>query len=88
MATTTTSAKRTARSPSATDSFSSFSCTFARRRMPAVSKIRTGVPSQSRATEIASRVIPASGPVSSRSSPSMALTRVDLPALGRPTTAI
>ena len=37
---------------------------------------------------MASRVIPASGPVSSRSSPRMALTSVDLPAFGRPTTAI
>ena len=36
---------------------------------------------------IESRVIPASGPVIIRSSPSMLLTRVDLPALGRPTMA-
>ena len=33
---------------------------------------------------MASRVMPASGPVSTRSSPSSALTSVDLPALGWP----
>ena len=38
-------------------------------------------------TAIESRVIPASGPVSSRSSPSRRLISVDLPALGRPTMA-
>ena len=38
-------------------------------------------------TAIESRVIPASGPVISRSSPSIRLTSVDLPALGRPTIA-
>ena len=53
-----------------------------------MSKIRNGVPSQSASTAIASRVIPASGPVSSRSSPRIALTSVDFPAFGRPTTAI
>ena len=67
--TTTTSANFTARRPSETESFSSFPCTFAFFRIPAVSKMRTGVPSQSAGTEMASRVIPASGPVSSRSSP-------------------
>ncbi len=36
---------------------------------------------------IASRVIPASGPVIIRSSPNILLTSVDLPALGRPTIA-
>mgnify|MGYP003408486660 CR=1 FL=1 len=36
---------------------------------------------------IESRVMPASGPVSSRSSPSSRLMSVDLPALGRPTMA-
>ena len=35
-----------------------------------------------------SRVMPGSGPVSSRSSPRMRLSSVDLPALGRPSTAM
>ena len=86
--TTTTSANLTARRPSATESFSSFSCTRARLRIPAVSKIRIGTPSHVTGREIASRVIPASGPVSNRSSPKIWLMRVDLPALGRPITAI
>ena len=85
--TTTTSANFTARRPSLTDSFSSFSCTLARLRIPAVSKIRTGTSPHSVITEMASRVIPASGPVSKRSSPMILLINVDLPALGRPTTA-
>ena len=37
---------------------------------------------------MASRVMPASGPVNSRSSPSRRLISVDLPVLGRPTTAM
>ena len=41
----------------------------------------------SQSIAIESRVIPASGPVISRSSPSMRLIRVDLPAFGRPTIA-
>ena len=86
--TTTTSANFTALRPSETESFSSFSWTLAFLRIPAVSKMRNGVPIQSSVTAIASRVIPASGPVSRRSSPRMALTSVDLPAFGRPTTAI
>ena len=90
--TTTTSANLTARSPSLTDNFSSFSCTLAFLRIPAVSKMRIGSaapsdPTQSVRSEIASRVIPASGPVNSRSSPRIWFIRVDLPALGRPTTA-
>ena len=86
--TTTTSANFTARMPSETDSFSSLSEILARLRMPAVSKIRNGTPPHSLCTDMASRVIPASGPVSSRSSPMILLIRVDLPALGRPITAI
>ena len=85
--TTTTSANLTARRPSLTDSFSSFSWTLAFLRMPAVSKIRVGIPPQSKVSEIASRVIPASGPVKRRSSPKILLIRVDLPALGLPITA-
>ncbi len=86
--TITTSAKRIARRPSATDSFSSFSWTRALRRMPAVSKSFTRRPRHSHSTDLESRVMPASGPVSSRSSPISALMSVDLPALGRPMTAI
>ncbi len=44
-------------------------------------------PCQSRSTAMVSRVMPASGPVSSRSSPSSRLISVDLPEFGRPTTA-
>ena len=77
-----------ARIVSATDSFSSFSCTRALRRIPAVSTRRMFLPSNSQSTEIESRVIPASGPVSSRSSPIRRLIRVDLPAFGRPMTAM
>ena len=46
------------------------------------------VRAKSRSTAIASRVIPASGPVTSRSSPSSRLISVDLPVFGRPTTAM
>ena len=45
-------------------------------------------PCQSRSTAMASRVMPASGPVTSRSSPSSRLINVDLPVLGRPTMAM
>ena len=60
--------------------------------MPAVSISRTGRGSpfgscHSQSTAIESRVIPASGPVIIRSSPSMRLMSVDLPAFGRPTMA-
>ena len=48
---------------------------------------RTGFPFHCHSMLIESRVIPASGPVIMRSSPSIRLTRVDLPALGRPTIA-
>ncbi len=56
--------------------------------MPAVSCTRKRVPCQVRSTAMASRVMPASGPVSRRSSPSSRLISVDLPELGRPTTAM
>ncbi len=84
----TTSAKRIARRPSATESFSSFSCTRDLRRRPAVSNSLMLRPRHSQSTEIESRVIPASGPVRRRSSPSMVLIIVDLPAFGRPTMAM
>jgi len=88
MTSSTTSAKVIARIESEVDSFSSLSCTLALRRRPAVSTSRMRRPSCSHSMEIESRVIPASGPVSMRSSPIRRLTRVDLPALGRPTMAI
>ena len=72
---------------SAVDIASSFSLTRARRRKPAVSTRRSSRPPKVQGTAMASRVMPASGPVSMRSSPSRRLTRVDLPTLGRPMTA-
>ena len=66
---------------------SSLSVTFERRRSPAVSTSRIGAPSHSASIAIESRVIPASGPTTSRSSLSSLLISVDLPALGRPTIA-
>ena len=83
----TISAKRIARSVSATASCSSCSSIRARRRKPAVSTSRIARPRHCHSTAIASRVIPGSGPVSSRSSPTRRLTRVDLPTFGRPTIA-
>ena len=56
--------------------------------MPAVSKSFILRPRHSQSTEIESRVMPASGPVRSRSSRSSVLMSVDLPAFGRPTTAM
>ena len=85
---TTTSEKRTARRASAADNFSSLSTTRARFRRPAVSKSFILRSRQRKSTPMESRVIPASGPVSRRSSPRMRLMSVDLPALGRPTTAM
>jgi hypothetical protein len=84
----TISAKRMARKPSCTDMTSSFSWIRALRRMPAVSNSLRRRPCQSQSTEMESRVMPASGPVKSRSSPIRALISVDLPAFGRPTTAM
>ena len=83
----TVSAKRIARSASPTESSSSLPSTRGRRRRPAVSTSRIGRPRHIQSTAIASRVMPASGPVSSRSSPMSRLARVDLPTLGRPTMA-
>ena len=82
--TTTHSAYLTARKPSDTDSFSNFSLTLALRRIPAVSHSLISRPPQCQSDEIASRVMPASGPVNIRSSPSREFTSVDLPALGWP----
>ena len=83
----TVSAKRTARSVSATERRSSRSSIRARRRIPAVSIRRIGRPPQRHSIAIASRVMPGSGPVSTRSSPTRRLTSVDLPTFGRPTIA-
>ena len=69
------------------NSFSSFSWMRGGRRSPAVSCRRKVRPFQFRSTAMVSRVIPASGPVSRRSSPSSRFTSVDLPEFGRPTTA-
>ena len=82
--TTTQSAYRMARIASVTESFSSFSFTLPLRRMPAVSHSLISRSPNFQSLEIASRVMPASGPVSIRSSPSIVFTSVDLPALGWP----
>ncbi len=83
----TTSAKRIARSVSAVASFSAVSVTLALRLSPAVSIRLSLRPRHSKSMAMASLVRPGSGPVSMRSSPSSALTRVDLPVFGRPTMA-
>ena len=85
---TTTSAKRTALSASATASFSTFSTIRDFRRRPAVSKILSLRPFHSASSPIESRVMPGSGPVSRRSWPRIWLMSVDLPAFGRPSTAM
>ena len=81
---TTTSACSIERRASAPESFSSLSSTLARFLKPAVSTSRTGRPCHSQSSVIESRVMPASGPVIIRSSPSIRFTSVDLPAFGRP----
>ena len=63
------------------------SSTLARRRRPAVSMKLKCFPRSRRSESIASRVVPASGATTCRSSPSSRLTSDDLPAFGRPTTA-
>ena len=83
ISTITTSAKRIALSVSATESFSSFSSMRALRRMPG-GVVAGGMrgPSIRASTVMVSRVMPASGPVSRRSSPSRRLISVDLPDIG------
>ena len=76
-----------ASSVSATEAASSLASMRLRRRMPAVSIRRILRPRHCHSTRIESRVMPASGPVSIRSSPTRRLSRVDLPTLGRPTIA-
>ena len=85
---TTISAKRIALSASPTDSSSARPSTRILRRSPAVSNRSKERPFHARCEAMASRVMPASGPVIMRSSPSSALMRVDLPTFGRPTIAI
>ena len=58
------------------------------RRNPAVSISAYDRPQCSKSTVMLSRVVPGTGEVINRSWPSKALTSVDLPAFGRPTTAI
>ena len=81
-----TSAKRIERSVSATDRFApSRPCTL--RLASHARRCRQGgssCPATASRSEMASRVMPASGPTSMRSSPSSAFTSVDLPAFGRP----
>ena len=69
------------------DIFSSESLTFDCLRSPAVSTSLNFLPRHSQSEAMASRVTPASGPVSIRSSCKRALTSVDLPTFGRPTIA-
>ena len=57
-------------------------------RRPAVSKRRAVMPFMSRVPSSMSRVVPASGVTMARSSPSMALKRELLPALGLPSMAM
>ena len=71
-----------------TENFSIASNTFPRRRRPAVSTRIYGLPLRSKGTSIASRVVPGISNAITRSSPINLLIRVDLPTLGRPTTAI
>ncbi len=77
-----------ARNASSTIIFSTLSAIRARRRMPAVSTRRYGWSRHVNGTSMASRVMPASGPVKRRSSPIRLLISVDLPIFGRPTTAM
>ena len=67
--------------------FSMASLTRARRRMPAVSTSTNFLSSRSTGTLTLSRVVPGSGEVIKRFSPSRRLINVDLPTFGRPMTA-
>ena len=80
--TTTTSANFTARMASAAASFSSLSSMRARLRRPAVSKIFRLRPRHSASSPMASRVMPGSGPVSSRSSPRRLIQQRGLAGIG------
>ena len=84
---TTTAARPSEASVSSDESFSRLSWTRERRRSPAVSSSSMARPLNDHSTATESRVIPASGPVITRSSPTKRLTSVDFPTLGRPTMA-
>ena len=58
------------------------------RRMPAVSVTTKRWPPWTTSESMASRVVPATSETTKRSVPSSALTKVDLPTLGRPTMAM
>ena len=84
---TTTAARPSEANVSSDESFSRLSWTRERRRSPAVSSSSMARPLNDHSTATESRVIPASGPVITRSSPTKRLTSVDFPTLGRPTIA-
>ncbi len=67
-----------------TASFSRTSVTRPLRRMPAVSMRRYGRSRKVNGVSTASRVVPGASWTSTRSSPSTALTREDLPTFGLP----
>jgi len=60
---------------------------FDRRRMPAVSTKHSGPSSVSTTVSMVSRVVPGMSCTTARSSPMSRLNSVDLPTLGRPTSA-
>ena len=62
--------------------------TLRRRRIPAVSTSRQGRFSRTMLVSIVSRVVPRIGLTMARCSPQIALSRLDLPTLGRPMMAI
>ena len=81
----TTSERSIARIALITEYFSVFSYTLPDFRIPAVSIMVYSWPSASvKWVSIASRVVPATGLAMTRSSPRMALIRLDFPTFGRP----
>ena len=85
---TTTSARRIVFMLRASEKNSIASSILERLRTPAVSMTTKVSPSRSKTTSTASRVVPSISETIIRSSPARWLTRVDLPAVRRPTTAI
>ena len=71
-----------------TESFSAMRWVLPLRRMPAVSTKRKSWEPRVTTSSTASRVVPAMGETMARSVPVRALSRVDLPTLGRPMMAI
>ncbi|EAO73014.1 hypothetical protein SAM_1579 [Streptococcus agalactiae CJB111] len=81
----TTSERSMARIERITEYFSVFSYTLPDLRIPAVSIIVYSCPWLStKLVSIASRVVPATGLAITRSSPRMALIKLDFPTFGRP----